>query len=256
GWKLPFVVLALLGGAYCVIVSRGVPEPPFGVRRGSERAGGSTLEVQPQEVGQPLLDSASRWKFLMYMAACHFLTMYSFTMMLTWLPYYLETSVGFEAEMAAAIPGVMPLVMAPAAILWGAAADKRKDRNFVLWICLPVAGTAVALIPAAGSAALLVLALILYGVTGKLAFDPILTAAVAENSPPHAHGLFLGSFNFAACLAMVIAPSVTGLIAEKSGRFDVSFFMAGAFHLLALLALVQARGSLSKRASRIQSERI
>jgi sugar phosphate permease len=180
------------------------------------------------------------------MGACHFLTMYSFNMMLTWLPYYFETVRGFEGGLAAAIPVAMPLVMAPAAIVWGTVADRSQSRDFVLWICLPVAGIAVAMMPAMGSPALLVLSLMLYGMTGKLVFDPVLTATVSENAPRHAHGFFLASFNLAASLAMVVAPSVTGLIAEKSGNFNISFFMAGAFHFLALLALRQARRSLAK----------
>ncbi|MGI6660947.1 MAG: MFS transporter [Bacillota bacterium] len=258
GWKMPFVVLAMFAGAYSVIVLRGVPEPPFGAARSSEKPSGKPSNPKP-EVQRPHAQSAHgsgaagpvsklgpRWRFLFFMAACHFLTMYSFNMMLTWLPYYFETVRGFEGGLAAVIPVVMPLVMAPAAIVWGIAADKHKSRDFVLWICLPIAGIAVAMIPAMGSPVLLVLSLMVYGMTGKLAFDPVLTATVSENAPRHAHGLFLASFNLAASLAMVVAPSATGFMAQKFGDFTISFVMAGAFHFVALLAFVQAKRSIAK----------
>ena len=70
-----------------------------------------------------------------------------------------------------------------------------------------------------GSAALFVLALAVYGMTGKLAFDPVLTAKVSENAR-QAPIVFLAAYKPAASLAMVIAPSATGLSREV-GSFNI-----------------------------------
>lgn len=254
GWKMPFAVLAMLAAAFILVVLRGVPEPPLGGGGEAEiaaEAGDVTQARATEQRGQTgiagiLSQIGPRWKFLAFMAGCHFTTMYALNLILTWLPYYLEAVMGFEGELAAVIPVVMPLIMAPAAVVWGGAADKRQNKDLVLWICLPIAGVAVALLPVMGSAALLVLALAVYGMTGKLAFDPVLTAKVSENAPPSAHSSFLAAYNLAASLAMVIAPSATGLIAEKFGSFNISFYMAGGFHFLALLCLVLAERSVVK----------
>ena len=50
----------------------------------------------------------------------------------------------------------------------------------------------------------------------------------------------LALFNFAGALAMAVAPAVTGYIDEAKGNFDLSFFMAGAFSLLALASFTAA----------------
>ena len=39
---------------------------------------------------------------------------------------------------------------------------------------------------------------------------------------------------------MAVAPAVTGYLAEAIGSFDVSFFMAGGFNLLALVSFIVA----------------
>ncbi len=239
GWKMPFVVLTFLAGVYIAIVIKGVPEPPFGREKVSKRMGEKNVIADKYT-------TRLRWEYLGFMAICHFLTMYSFNLMLSWLPYYLEAVRGFESSLSAIIPVVMPLIMAPSAVIWGAAADKRKSRDFVLWICLPIAGLAIITIPAMATPFLVALSLVFYGMTGKLVFDPVLTTAVSENAPPNAHGSFLATFNLAASLSMVIAPSATGFIAQKFGSFDVSFFMAGAFHFAALFAFIQAKRSLQK----------
>ena len=167
-------------------------------------------------------------------------------MMLTWLPYYFETVRGFEGGLAAYSCGDASSLWLPAAIVWGTVADRSQSRDFVLWICLPAGGNCRGNDAGYGFSALTRSQPDAVWDDRKLVFDPVLTATVSENAPPHAHGFFLASFNLAASLAMVVAPSVTGLIAEKSGNFNISFFMAGAFHFLALLALRQARRSLAK----------
>ena len=129
----------------------------------------------------------------------------------------------------------MPLIMAPATLIWGALADKQKSKDFVLWICLPVAGLAIAAVPVMITPVLVALVLALYGVTGKLVIDTILVTLVSENAPVKTRSTFLAIFNFAAAVAMVIAPWATGFIAEQTGSFDASFFAAGAFHFIALV---------------------
>jgi MFS family permease len=252
GWKMPFVVLGLLSGAFVFIVLAVVPEPPFGAKKASRAAEAKpkTTAAGGGAAGQP---AGPGWKFLAYMAACHFLTMYGFYLMLTWLPYYLETVRGLKGGLSAVIPVVMPLIMAPATVVWGFAADKRKSRNFVLWICLPIAALAAAAIPVMGTPALLAVALALYGATGKLVIDPILVATVSESTPPETRGSILATFNSSASLAMVVAPSATGLIAQWTGSFDVSFYMAGAFHLIALVSVIQAMRILGKHKARSAS---
>lgn len=251
GWKMPFVILTFFAAGYALLVTVVIPEPPKeaadvewwdsekDVGAALEEKAKTIIESKPAALSDP--NPAWRVKFLIFLAASHFLTMYGFNLILTWLPYYLETVRQFAGALSASIPLIMPLIMAPSAILWGIAADKQKNRDFVIWICLPIAGFAIAAIPGLHTPAYMAAALVFYGMTGKLVFDPMMVAEVSENAPAKNHGVFLAAFNFAGALSMVIAPSMTGFIAERTGSFDISFFAAGAFHLAGLVSFIYAK---------------
>lgn len=250
GWKMPFVVLGILSGAFVVLVLTALPEPRHGVNANkvpSSQAAATAGARRAQDEGVSGQRAPNGgWAFLALMSLTHFLTMYGFYLMLTWLPYYLETVRGLKGGLSAVIPVVMPLIMAPSTIIWGNAADRKKRRDFVLRICLPISAVATAVIPLAGSPVLLAAVLALYGATGKLVIDPILVSTVSDNAPAHNRGAVLATFNSAASLAMILAPTATGLIAQLTGSFDVSFYAAGLFHLVALLAFTRGMRLLAR----------
>jgi MFS family permease len=252
GWKMPFAVLGVLSAGYILLVLGVVPEPrpAKGARASKARkpehpaaatteAGAGSSVSKPPAVGPG-------WGFLGYVTASHFLSMYGFYLMLTWLPYYLETARGYKGRLSAVIPIVMPLIMAPATIIWGMISDRRRQRGFVLRIALPLAALATAAVPAMRSPVALCLALALYGATGKLVVDVDLVATVADSSPPETRGSTLAILNMGAALAMVAAPAVTGFVAQVTGSFDVSFYIAGLFNILALLGFMQGMKVLAR----------
>lgn len=267
GWKMPFVVLGLMSIAFIFAVLAAVPEPRAGKKAmgkvgqgpaspraaGPEAHGPQTTTTSP---GAPLASPSSasiaagaRWGFLGCLAFAHFLTMYGFYLMLTWLPYYLETVRGLKGGLSAVIPVVMPLIMAPATVMWGFAADRRSTKAFVVWATLPLAALATALIPAMDTPVTLGMVLALYGAAGKLVIDPILVSTVSEHAPVETRGATLATFNSIGSLAMVVAPSATGLIAQLTGSFDVSFYAAGVFHLVALASFSLGMKMLARSAA-------
>jgi MFS family permease len=231
GWKMPFVALGGLSAAFILAVLAVVPEPRAGTN--ARRSEAETAQPAPT-------NSLPGWGFLAYLSVSHFLTMYGFYLMLTWLPYYLETVRGLKSGLSAVVPIVMPLIMAPATIIWGMAADRRGSRDFILRFAMPAAAVATAAIPLTRTPALLSLALAVYGATGKLVMDITLVATVGDNSPPEKRSATLAIFNFSGAFAMVVAPAVTGFIAQLTGSFDVSFYAAGLFNLLSLAGFLQA----------------
>ena len=54
---------------------------------------------------------------------------------------------------------------------------------------------------------MLLISLILYGLLGKLAVDPIMISFVADNAPKKGYGTSFGVFNFFGMSSSVIAPS-------------------------------------------------
>ncbi len=226
GWRLPFWVLGIISILFVIAIVREVPEP-----RKAKITGGGPLRYATGGSNPP---SISPGVFLTFFSITHFLSMYGFYLMLTWLPYYLETIRGFDQSLAAIIPVIMPFAMAPSTILGGYVTDKAGSKSLVVKICLPVSAIATMAIPMMNSVPGLVLLLAVYGATGKLVIDPGLISYVTESAPAESRGTILAMFNFAGALAMAVAPAVTGYIAEVTGSFDPSFFMAGAFNILAL----------------------
>lgn len=234
GWRLPFIILGSISVIFILAIKKYVPEPKFQMSPANQ---GVTVNSQESR------NVPSRYKpaiLLTLFSVTHFLSMYGFYLMLTWLPYYLEITQGFSPALSASIPVVMPFVMAPATILGGYISDKTGSKSSVVNVCLPISAIATLAIPKANSTLTLILLLALYGATGKLVIDPGLISYVTESSPPESRGTMLALFNFAGALAMAVAPAVTGYIAEAKGNFDLSFFMAGAFSLLALASFTAA----------------
>ena len=230
GWRLPFVVLGIVSIVFVIAIIKQVPE----TREPDQETGQNHRDICSKGTEDSMSPSRSPWVFLTLFSITHFLSMYGFFVMLTWLPYYLEAIRGFGPALSAAIPVVMPFVMAPATILGGYVSDKLRSKSLIVNVCLPLSALATMAIPMVNTVPGLVFLLALYGATGKLVIDPGLISYVSESAPAESRGTILASFNFAGALAMAVAPAVTGYIADNTGSFDISFFMAGAFNLLAL----------------------
>jgi len=235
GWRLPFIVLGCASVVFILAIKKYVPEPELPPR---ETKGAGKSDFVESTEPKPFHNRSAL--FLTLFSVTHFLSMYGFYLMLTWLPYYLEAIRGFSPGLSATIPVVMPFVMAPATILGGYISDKLGSKALVINMCLPLSAIATMAIPMSNSTFTLVLFLALYGATGKLVIDPGLINYVSESSPPESRSTMLALFNFAGALAMAVAPAVTGYLAEAIGSFDVSFFMAGAFNFLALVSFIVA----------------
>ncbi len=178
------------------------------------------------------------------LCAAHFLTMYGFYLMLTWLPYYLETVRGLVGSLPALIPVGMALAMAPATVVGGIVAGKHQDKTAVSQVAIPLSAIAILAVPMARSTAVLALVVALYGATGKLVIDPGLVSTIADNAAPERRATTLAVFNFAGSIAMATAPAITGFVAQATGSFNVSFYLAGAFNLLGLIAFIAGSRSI------------
>lgn len=231
GWRMPFTVLGIISLAFIGAVFALVPES--GGENDYDRAG-----------RQPESSSRLTTVSLGLLCAAHFLTMYGFYLMLTWLPYYLETVRGLVGSLPALIPVGMALAMAPATVVGGIVAGKHQDKTAVSQVAIPLSAIAILAVPMARSTAVLALVVALYGATGKLVIDPGLVSTIADNAAPERRATTLAVFNFAGSIAMATAPAITGFVAQATGSFNVSFYLAGAFNLLGLIAFIAGSRSI------------
>ncbi len=239
GWRMPFVILGVISLAFIGAVLALVPAVKL--RRGPQAEvfqkqtvaynGGAETKVSPI--------------FLAFMCGAHFLTMYGFYCMLTWLPYYLETVRGVEGALATSMPVMMALLMSPSTVIAGLLFGKLKDKTLVSKVALPLSTLAIIMVPMTGNTAFLAVALALYGATGKLVLDPSLVYFVGESAPAENRSTIFAIFNAAGALAMILAPAITGFVANATGSFNGSFYLAGALNFVALACFVAGVGMFS-----------
>lgn len=169
------------------------------------------------------------------------LAMYGFYVIVTWLPYYLQTARGVEGSLAGAISTIMPLATIPSAILVGVLADRSGQRRKIMLWLIPAGAAALALVVLSPSVTGVYLALALYGASGKLVIDPLLIASVAEQTEASSHGKAFALLNFAGTVSMVLAPTITGLIVDLTGSFNSGFALAALLQAIAWGLLITIR---------------
>jgi len=172
----------------------------------------------------------------------HFSINYGFYFVMTWLPTFLVKAGGFTiAQMAwigFTIYGIYALVTALAGALsdrWirhgGSATLVRKTFALAsgLGAALTIAGSA--LVEPRSAVWLLGMAGVFFGLS-----TPTMFAMTGTLAGPRAAGRWSGAQNVAGQLAGILAPVVTGLIVDRTGRFSWAFVVAAAVSLLATVA--------------------
>lgn len=171
----------------------------------------------------------------------YFSTCYAYYMMVTWLPAFLQQERGFEGAAIGVAASMLPLAAIPGALIFSHFSDKYRGfkLRFIFTLELLVVGV-IFLIVTVSSNWLLVGMLILYGLLGKLAVEPILISYMADNAPKEGYGTFFGFFNFFGMLSSVLAPVLTGLISDMTGSRVISFYFSAIILLLAVLFMFLA----------------
>jgi ACS family D-galactonate transporter-like MFS transporter len=153
--------------------------------------------------------------------------------LLTWLPYYLVRERGFSMSGMAKIGGAIMLTAALSAIAGGKLSDRwiaagatttRVRGGFMVAGSLWVGAffMAAAFAPRNLSVGLLMLAGIGFGMLSAN------TWAISQSlAGPQAAGRWVGAQNFIGNLSGAVAPALTGVLVDRTGRFFWPFIIAG-----------------------------
>jgi MFS family permease len=167
-----------------------------------------------------------------------FCSLFGFFVIQTWLPYYLQVERGVAQENVAFIASLVAWASIPGALLFGRFSDKLRRRKVFI-----VALVIVALLSIAGCVYfqqfnLMITCLIIYGLTGKLALDPILVSSVGDNSSAEGRGTLFSIYNFVGMSASIVAPYVAGFISDTTGSLVSAFYLSGGLLLLGLITIL------------------
>jgi MFS family permease len=236
GWRTPLVALGLLTLVLWALMTRLVRPDPVGPGAAAGATAGAT-NASGEARGRPVL--FTRNLLLSYVVVLS--SMYGFFVILTWLPYYLDVERGISGVGSGIVSAAIAFAAVPAGVMAGRLSDLLGRRRPVLLGLAPLAGVALAGIVLAPTLHWTYAAIVLYGLTGKLVLDPLVVALVADATPVAEYGTAFGILNFAGTISTVLAPAVTGHIADLTGSFRSAFLLAAGLQALAFVCLVAMR---------------
>ena len=155
-----------------------------------------------------------------------FTSIYANFVILTWLPQFLIAECGFTGASVGFISSLVPWASIPGALLFARINDKTGATKKLVFLLVPLAILSVFAIAFVTNRTLLISVLILYGLTGKLALDPIMVTFVTKHAPKSALGTSLSAYNFIGMSGSILAPYVTGYLADTSGSMQVGFYLS------------------------------
>jgi MFS family permease len=215
-WRVPFLILAV---------------PTFlmaAVYRGVVR-----------EVHIPVRRSMSLWRLasdrtLLCMILAGFCVLYGWWVLISWAPVFFQTERGVSLTMSGLYTLVIAVTAMPSGLLLGHLSDRIGRKRIILGM-LPLMALTLVAVAQVHSKTGMLLALMAYGLVGKLTWDPLGISWLGDymaRTRPEAIGAAVALFSFTSVMSAVIGPPLTGLIQDLTGS------LAGGFYLAAGIALV------------------
>jgi MFS family permease len=230
GWRPVFIIFGALSLAW-LLPWRSVVVAPLAKSPGADAS-------------QPPLKAILKQRALWGAAIGLFSGNYSFYFILAWLPFYLVKARGFSIEGMAWTASWAYLLNAMSALLMGWLTDRwiHAGRSatviykgvMALYHLGGIACMAgMVLLPAGASIA----ALFVYEILAGLC-SPAIFAIPQIIAGPKAAGRWVGVQNTVGGMAGLVAPAITGILVDQTGRFGTAFAVAAAINLVGFVGWV------------------
>ena len=161
-----------------------------------------------------------------------FCSIYAYFVVLTWLPQFLQIERGFRGVSVGFISSLVPWASIPGALIFAHLYDKFQHTKLLVWLLVPLAVTSLLVVGFTHSRVILIYALIIYGLTGKLAIDPILVSFVTKQAGEARLSTTLSAFNFVGMSGSILAPYITGWISDQFGSMTTGFYLGAGLLLI------------------------
>ncbi|WP_373471429.1 MFS transporter [Carnobacterium alterfunditum] len=232
-WSLPFFIMSiptiLIGILIFTLLKEKVTRPE------DRKVSGTKEIVKEEKVKKVSIAQIFKNRNLVLTFIMCFCSLYGFFVVLTWLPQFLQVERGFEGTSVGFIASLVPWASIPGAILFARLSDRFKRTKIFVYTLVPIAMLSIFSIAFVTDRTLLIVALVLYGLTGKLALDPILVSFVAKNSPKGSLSTALSAYNFVGMSSSILAPYVTGWITDTVGSMQIGFYLSAGLLLVGMI---------------------
>lgn len=241
-WSQPFFIMAvptvLLGVLYFSMLKEKVIRPEDA--QGSNNVNAQNIEASKTDQAKEKFSFKaiiSNKNLLVTFILC-FCSIYANFVILTWLPQFLQVERGFAGTSVGFISSLVPWASIPGALILARLSDKYKTTKKFIYFLVPLSIITSFGIAFVTSRTLLIAALLVYGLTGKLALDPILVAFVTKNAPKSSLSTTLSAYNFVGMSGAILAPYITGWIADTTGSMKVGFYLASVLLLIGMVIFI------------------
>lgn len=172
--------------------------------------------------------------YLLYFGTC-----YGYYMVVTWLPSFLQEERGFEGLAIGFSSALVAFSAIPGALFFSRLSDKYRDKKIKFIFGLEIAAALMLLLTVlAPTSGILLVALVLYGLLGKLAVEPIIISYIADSASKENYGTTFGVFNFFGMSSSVIAPALTGFISDNTGSKIMGFYISAIVLVITTISFV------------------
>jgi MFS family permease len=231
GWRLNWMILAGMVIAISFIGYVFLRNRPEDV--GLKPLGGEKMTSTPIKGGEKTAQSIYKNKTLYLLGTIYFLFGYTYVIYATFIVTTLVKERGFSETIAGnfwAWLGLLSLVSGP---VFGTLSD-RLGRKVGLTIVFSLQMLAYLMVAVNLPPLFLYLSVGFYGIVAW-SIPSIMVAAVSEYVGVTKALASFGFITFIFGLGQIAGPSVAGLLAERTGNFSSSFFMAAAFAGVAIV---------------------
>ena len=222
-WRTPFLILAIPTFLIAALFQGAVREVPIPPRRAT-----TAWEL--------LCDTT-----LLRMNLSGFCVLYGWWVLLSWGPVFFQSERNVSLTMSGLYTLVIAVTAIPSGLLLGRLSDRIGRKRIVLTM-LPLTALSLVIVPQVYSRTGMLLALMAYGLVGKLAWDPLAISWLGDyvaRRRPEVVGTAVALFSFTSVLSAVVGPPLTGWIKDVTGSLAGGFYLAAA---LALVAFVLSMG--------------
>ena len=230
-WRVPFLILAIPTFVVAVLYQKMVREVRVPLRRSIPLTG--------------LLRDPT----LLCMNLAAFCALYGWWVILSWGPVFFQTERGLSLTLSGLYTLMIAITAIPSGLILGRLSDHIGRKRIILTM-FPLMALTLVVLPQARSQAEIFLALMAYGVVGKLAWDPVAIAWLGDHvaqSRPEAVGAAVALFSFTSVLSAVVGPPLTGWIKDLTGSLAGGFYLAGGLALVGFVLSLRPAGSGPKR---------
>ncbi len=232
GWRTPFYIMAIPTIITALLIWWLVKENPRNQGAAGAAKSGSFLSLL-----------RNRNLLLTYLMV--FCSLFGFFMILTWLPYYLQTERGIPVKEIGNISSLVAWVSIPGGLLFARISDRLGKRRPLVMILVPIAALSLISIAFVQDVNQVIAAICVYGFFGKLALDPVLVAIVADSAPKEAYGTAFGIFNFVGMSSSILAPTIAGMISDTTGSLAANFYLSAVILIVGMSGMFFFKESLT-----------